>query len=193
MGKSEGNAVWLNAEMTSAYTFHQFWLNVPDTDVIRMLKVFTFESRERIEQLEQQVKAHPEQREAQRVLADAVCTLVHGAEATAEAKRSAGALFGGGSLEGLSKDQLSELFADAPTTTLSMSEVQELDILSLLAATLAKSKGEARRLIQGGGIYLDNQRVADETLRIRDTKVVENGFLVLRSGKKKYHLVRVEG
>ena len=192
-GKSEGNAVWLNAEMTSAYTFHQFWLNVPDTDVIRMLKVFTFESRERIEQLEQQVKAHPEQREAQRVLAEAVCTLVHGAEATAEAKRSAGALFGGGSLEGLSKDQLSELFADAPTTTLSMSEVQELDILSLLAATLAKSKGEARRLIQGGGIYLDNQRVADETLRIRDTKVVENGFLVLRSGKKKYHLVRVEG
>ncbi len=191
-GKSEGNAVWLDATMTSPYKFHQFWLNVPDSDVIRLLKVFTLESRERIIQLEAEANAHPEKRVAQQVLADALCDLVHGAEATAEAKRSAAALFSG-SIEELSKEQLRELFADAPATTISRQQIDELDLLSLLASTVAKSKGEARRLVQGGGIYLDSQRVSDDTLKIRDTKLLEKGFIVLRSGKKNYHIVRVEG
>ena len=190
-GKSEGNAVWLDPAMTSPYKFHQFWLNVPDADVVRMLKVFTFESRARIEELEQRTKSNPEKREAQQVLADSVCTLVHGPDATAEAKKSAGALFSG-SLEGLSGEQMQELFADAPSTSITRAQVAELDLLSLLASTVAKSKGEARRLIQGGGIYLDNERTSDDALKIRDTKILEKGFLVIRSGKKNYHLVRVQ-
>ncbi len=191
-GKSEGNAVWLDSSMTSPYKFHQFWLNVPDSDVVRLLKVFTLESRERIAELEASVKAHPEQRAAQQVLADALCDLVHGPEATAEARRSASALFSG-SAEDLTKEQLLELFADAPATTVSRQEANELDLLSLLASTVAKSKGEARRLVQGGGIYLDNERVSDESIKVRDTKLLEKGFIVLRSGKKNYHIVRVEG
>lgn len=189
-GKSEGNAVWLDPKLTTPYTFYQFWLNVPDADVIRLLKVFTFESPERIMKLESEVKNHPEKREAQQVLADSLCTFVHGEEATVEAKRAASALFSG-SLEEMSGEQLQELFADAPSTTISKADVEALDLLSLLATTVAKSKGEARRLIQGGGMYLDNERVSDEALKIRDTKILEKGFLVLRSGKKKYHLVRV--
>lgn len=191
-GKSEGNAVWLDSSMTSPYKFHQFWLNIPDSDVVRFLKVFTFESKERIAQLEAGVKTQPEKRVAQQVLADALCSMVHGSAATAEAKRSAAALFSG-SLEELSKEQLLELFADAPSTTISRKELDQLDLLSLLASTVAKSKGEARRLVQGGGIYLDSQRVSDGSLQLRDTKVLERGFIVLRSGKKNYHIVRIEG
>ena len=191
-GKSEGNAVWLDPSLTSPYQFRQFWLNVPDADVIRLLKVFTFETRERIEQLEAELRQHPERRTAQQVLADSVCSMVHGAEAAEEAKRAAGALFGG-SLEDMSKEQLLELFRDAPSTTVSKGQAQELDLLSLLATTLAKSKGEARRLVQGGGIYVDNERVSSETVKVSETKLLEKGFIVLRSGKKNYHLVKLEG
>jgi tyrosyl-tRNA synthetase len=189
-GKSEGNAVWLDSSLTSPYKFHQFWLNVPDADVIKLLKVFTFESQDRINELAQQVVAHPEKREAQRVLADTLCTLVHGPEATQDATRCAQALFGG-SLEGLTPAQLLDLFGDAPSTEVSAQDVDTLDLVTLLSMTLAKSKGEARRLVQGGGIYLDNERVENETLRIADTGLLQRGVLVLRSGKKNYHLVRV--
>ena len=154
--------------------------------------LFRSESRERIEQLEAEMQEHPERRVAQQVLADTVCALVHGAEATAEAKRAAGALFGG-SLEGMNKEQLFELFRDAPSTTVTREQVQELDLLSLLATTIAKSKGEARRLVQGGGIYVDNERLSTESTKVSETKLFEKGFIVLRSGKKNYHIVRLEG
>jgi tyrosyl-tRNA synthetase len=189
-GKSEGNALWLDPEMTSPYKFHQFWLNVPDADAIRLLKVFTFESREKIEEVERASAAKPEDRLAQKLLADSVCTLVHGAQATEDAKRAAEALFKG-SLDGLSSSMIQEIFADAPSSVVTPAQVDELDILTLLSTTVAKSKGEARRLVQGGGIYLDNERVADEKLKVSDTKLLSNGFIVLRSGKKNYHIVRV--
>lgn len=189
-GKSAGNAVWLDGTLTSPYQFHQFWLNVPDVDVIRLLKVFTFESRERIAELEENLRLHPEQREAQKVLADTLCTLVHGAEATADAKKSATALFGG-SLEGLSSQQLLEMFADAPSSNITRAQLEELDMVTLLGMTVAKSKGEARRLVQGGGIYIDNERLSKETMPVRETKLAEKGFIVLRSGKKNYHVVRL--
>ncbi len=189
-GKSEGNAVWLDAALTSPYKFHQFWLNVPDSDVVKLLKIFTLETRETIEQVEASLAHHPEQREAQKLLADSLCTLVHGAEATTDAKRCAQALFGG-SLEGLSSAQMLELFEDAPSSQLTRTQVSEMDLVTLLGCTLAKSKGEARRLIQGGGIYVDNERVSDETLKITHTRILERGILVLRSGKKNYHLVKL--
>ena len=177
--------------MTSPYKFHQFWLNVPDGDVIRLIKVFTFESKQRVDSIEAEMLAQPEKRAAQQLLADSVCTLVHGAQATIDAKRSADALFSG-SLEGLSSAQLLELFKDAPTTTITEAQVRELDLLGLLSVTVAKSKGEARRLVQGGGIYLDNARVSDEALKLKDTAIQKQGFIIIRSGKKNYHLVRLQ-
>jgi tyrosyl-tRNA synthetase len=190
-GKSEGNAVWLDAALTSPYKLHQFWLNVPDSDVVKLLKIFTFETRERIAELEQSVAAKPEDREAQRVLADNVCTLVHGAEATEDAKRCAQALFGG-SLEGLANDQLLELFSDAPTSEMDRESLLAMDLVTLLGTTVAKSKGEARRLMQGGGVYVDNERISDETMKVSSTRIGERGFIVLRSGKKNYHLVKMK-
>lgn len=189
-GKSAGNAVWLDPNLTSPYQFHQFWLNVQDSEVIKLLKVFTFTPREEIERLEREMKEHPEKRDAQKFLADALCTLVHGQQATEDAKRAAGALFGG-SLEGFSSKQLLEIFSEAPSTTLKKTEIAELDVVSLLAQTLCSSKGEARRLIQGGGIYIDNERVAEPTMLVSSTKLLETGFVVMRSGKKNYHLVKV--
>ena len=189
-GKSEGNAIWLNPEMTSPYKFHQFWLNVADDDAIRLLKIFTFESKERIAEVESALKTAPEKRDAQKLLADTLCTFVHGAQATDDAKRCAHALFAG-TLNELSNAQILEIFQDAPSSIITKSQVGELDVLTLLSTTVAKSKGEARRLVQGGGIYLDSERVSNEALKISETTILEKGFVVLRSGKKNYHLVRV--
>jgi tyrosyl-tRNA synthetase len=189
-GKSAGNAVWLDPKLTSPYKFHQFWLNVPDADVIRLLKVFTFETEESIAAIEKSMREHPEKREAQRHLADSLCTFVHGAEATDDAKRCAAALFGG-SLDGLSREQLLDIFSEAPSSTVSRAQLDSMDMLSLLATTVSKSKGEARRLVQGGGIYVDNERLSAEMMPVRETKLSENGFIVIRSGKKNYHLVRL--
>ena len=189
-GKSEGNAIWLNPEMTSPYKFHQFWLNVADDDAIRLLKIFTFESKERIAEVESALKTAPEKRDAQKLLADTLCTFVHGAQATDDAKRCAHALFAG-TLNELSNAQILEIFQDAPSSIITKSQVGELDVLTLLSTTVAKSKGEARRLVQGGGIYLDSERVSHEALKISETTILEKGFVVLRSGKKNYHIVRV--
>ena len=189
-GKSEGNAVWLDSKMTSPYKFHQFWLNVQDAEAIRLLKIFTLEPKEKIEEVEALMKAAPEKRDAQRLLADSICTFVHGAQATADAKKCAQALFSG-ALSELSNAQILEIFDDAPSSSISRAQVQELDILTLLSTTVSKSKGEARRLVQGGGIYLDSERVSDEALKLADTAILSKGFVVLRSGKKNYHLVRL--
>lgn len=189
-GKSEGNAVWLNPTMTSPYKFHQFWLNVPDAEAIRLLKIFTLEGREKIEEVAALMQTAPEKRDAQKLLADSLCTFVHGATATADAKKCAQALFSG-SLAELSNDQILDIFEDAPSSTVTRAQVSELDILTLLSTTVSKSKGEARRLVQGGGIYLDSERVSSETLKLNDTAILSKGFVVLRSGKKNYHLVRL--
>lgn len=189
-GKSEGNAVWLSAKMTSPYKFHQFWLNVQDAEAIRLLKIFTLETKEKIAEVEALMQAAPEKRDAQKLLADSITTFVHGADATADAKKCAQALFSG-ALSELSNEQILEIFDDAPSSTVTRSQVDDLDILTLLSTTVSKSKGEARRLVQGGGIYLDSERVSSETLKLKDTAILSKGFVVLRSGKKNYHLVRL--
>jgi len=189
-GKSEGNAVWLHPKMTSPYKFHQFWLNVQDAEAIRLLKIFTLETKERIEEVEALMKTAPEKRDAQKLLADSICTFVHGEQATADAKKCAQALFSG-TLSELSNEQILEIFDDAPSSTVTRSQVDELDILTLLSTTVSKSKGEARRLVQAGGTYLDSERVSNEALKLRETAILSKGFVVLRSGKKNYHLVRL--
>lgn len=190
-GKSAGNAMWLDPSMVSPYKFHQFWLNTQDADVIKLLKLFTLKTKEEIAELEQAMAQSPESRPGQRALADAVCTLVHGESATQEAIKSAEALFGG-SLDGLSTEQLLDLFSEAPTTEVTREEVSTMDLLSLLAKTVAKSKGEARRLLSGGGIYVDNCRATEESLKIADTNLSKTGLLILRSGKKNYHVVKMQ-
>ncbi|KQM83815.1 tyrosine--tRNA ligase [Agromyces sp. Leaf222] len=179
-GKSEGNAIWLDADMCSPYRFYQFWLNTDDADVIGRLKVFTFLGRERIEQLEALVESEPFRREAQRALANEVTTLVHGADATAAVIAASEALFGQGDLSALDEATLESALRELPNTTTS----PDTPVAQLLVDTgLVKSVGEGRRAIAQGGVSLDNVKIEDQTATI-EGRVAPGGMAVLRRGKK---------
>src|SRR5690606_29421823 len=157
-GKSEGNAIWLDAEMTSPYAFSQFWLNVDDSQVVDLLKIFTFLPRAEIERLAEAVATEPFKREAQRVLAREVTTTVHGAEATDAAFAAAEALFGQGDLAALDAATLGAAVAELPTATAAAGST----VAQLLVDTgLTSSLGESRRAVDQGGVYLNNERVTD--------------------------------
>jgi tyrosyl-tRNA synthetase len=189
-GKTEGGALWLDPEMMSPYAFHQFWLNVEDEKVGELLRLFTFLSHEEIEELEQQTKDKPFLRAAQKALADAVTTLVHGEHETAQAKNAAAALFGGGDLATLSGTTLAAALTGAGTVTVSRSD--GLGVVDLLLASgLAASKGEARRTIGEGGAYVNNVRVADPEAVVPEADLLAGEWLVLRRGKKRFAGVRV--
>ena len=190
-GKSEGGAIWLDAKLTSPYKLHQYLLNVEDAKVLEYLRVFTFLNEQDLAVIEAESKAAPEKRAAQRALADAVCTLVHGQGATEEAKRCAEVLFGG-SLDGLSEDALLDIFSDAPSSTIARSDIATLSVLDLFEkSALIKSRGEGKKLFSSGGAYLNNERLADPAQLLKDLIKPEAKFLVLRSGKKNYHLVKI--
>jgi tyrosyl-tRNA synthetase len=189
-GKTEGGALWLDPEMMSPYAFHQFWLNVEDEKAGELLRLFTFLSHEEIEELEQQTRDKPFLRAAQKALADAVTTLVHGERETEQAKAAAAALFGGGDLTSLSGTTLAAALAEAGTVTVSRGDglgVVEL----LLASGLAASKGEARRTIGEGGAYVNNVRVEDPEAVVPEADLLAGEWLVLRRGKKRFAGVRV--
>ncbi len=187
-GKSEGNAIWLDAAMCSPYRFYQFWLNTDDADVVSRLKVFTFLSRERIEELEALVESEPFRREAQRVLASEVTTLVHGADATAAVIAASQALFGQGDLAALDDDTLESALRELPNTTTS----PDAPIAQLLVDTgLVASQSEGRRAIKQGGVALNNVRVDDEAATL-DAFVRPGSMAVLRRGKKTLAGVFVE-
>lgn len=189
-GKTEGGALWLDPEMLSPYAFHQFWLNVEDEKVGELLRVFTFLSREEIEDLEQQTAEKPFLRAGQKRLADEVTALVHGADEVEHAKAAAAALFGGGDLAGIKPDTLASALREAGGTTLPAGELP--GILDLLvAAGLAKSKGEARRTVAEGGAYLNNVRVEDPEHQPTESDLVAGSWLVLRRGKKNFAGVEV--
>lgn len=191
-GKSAQGAVWIDRAGLSPYRFHQFWLNQPDSQVGRLMRLFTFLSEEAILAAEESIRTAPEKREAQRLLADEVTSLVHGANATAEAKKSAEVLFGG-SLDGLTDAALLDIFSEVPSSTLPRDVAQGLSLLDVLVqAKLAPSKGEARRLIQNGGAYLDNERIADGNQTLHQQPSWKRGLLVLRAGKKNYHLLQLK-
>lgn len=179
-GKSEGNAIWLDPAMCSPYRFYQFWLNTDDADVVQRLKVFTFLSRARIEELAELVEREPFRREAQRVLAHEVTTMVHGAEATAAVIAASQALFGQGELSDLDAATLESALRELPNTTTS----PDAPIAQLLVDTgLVASASEARRAIAQGGVSLDNVRVDDEKATL-EGRVAPGGMSVLRRGKK---------
>jgi tyrosyl-tRNA synthetase len=189
-GKTEEGALWLDPDMLSPYAFHQFWLNVEDEKIGELLRIFTFLSREEIEDLEQQTAEKPFLRAGQKRLADEVTALVHGAEEVEHAKAAAAALFGGGDLAAIKPDTLASALREAGGTTLPAGELP--GILDLLvAAGLAKSKGEARRTVTEGGAYLNNVRVEDLELQPTEADLVAGSWLVLRRGKKNFAGVHV--
>lgn len=184
-GKTEGGALWLDPEMLSPYAFHQFWLNVEDEKVGELLRVFTFLSREEIEELERLTAEEPWKRAGQKALADEVTTLVHGAAETEQAKAAAAALFGGGELGEIQASTLAAALRETGGTTVDASAIPPvLDLF--VAAGLVKSKGEARRMVSEGGAYLNNVRVEDPELRPTARDLVAGDWLVLRRGKKNF-------
>ena len=192
-GKTESGAVWLDAGRTSPYRFYQFWLNTEDKDAVNYLKYFTLLAESEIEVLATSLAFSPEKREAQRKLAQEVTRLVHGDEALKKAEQASRILFGD-AISNLSLQDVLDVFADVPTVNLSKSQLEGagLSVVDLVAsAGLAQSKGEARRLIQGGGVSLNNIRVSDIKNVVTLNEAIEGQALILRKGQKEYRLVRL--
>jgi len=178
-GKSEGNAVWLDASLTSPYAFYQFWLNTDDADVVHRLRVFTFLGRDRIDELARAVEAEPFRRAAQRELAWEVTTLVHGEAATAAAIAASQALFGQGELSALDEPTLRAALGELPSAAIPAGTTV---IQALVDTGLVQSAGEARRAIAQGGVYVNNAAVGDADAVVED--LLHGRFAVLRRGKK---------
>jgi tyrosyl-tRNA synthetase len=192
-GKTEAGAVWLDANLTSPYRFYQFWLNTDDRDVIAYLKFFTWLSQSEVEELEESVRTEPETREAQKELAHHVTALLHGETALANALRASEVLFGK-EISGLSVNEILDIFADVPSTELDESKLGSDGFTlgdALVLSGLAPSKGEAKRLVQGGGVAVNNVRADDARKTISASEFIDGKVLVLRKGAKHYHLIRI--
>lgn len=191
-GKTAGNAVWLDPERTSPYQFYQYWLNTEDNDVERYLKIFSALSLEEIKLVCEKHHAQPERRQGQKALAADITRRVHGEEELAKVKRASEALFGG-DLTGLEAVELLDIFADVPSTQIPEGKFDEgISLIELLVETsLADSRGKARKLIQQGGVYVNNARVQIPESTLTRENLLSGSVLVLRSGKKNYHLVQV--
>jgi len=185
-GKTETGTVWLDASLTSPYAFYQFWLNADDADVVSHLKVFTFRTREQIDELAEAVATRPAAREAQRVLASDVTTLVHGEAATAAVVAASQALFGRGSLDELDEATLAAAVAELPSVT----GVPGDPLVDLFAASgLVTSKAAARRAVAEGGLSVNNERVTDESALLTAGQLLAGRFAVLRRGKRSLAVV----
>ncbi|WP_300345548.1 tyrosine--tRNA ligase [Nesterenkonia sp.] len=185
-GKSEGNAIWLDSELCSPYAFYQFWLNQADADVVERLKVFTFLTRAEIEELERATAEAPFKREAQKRLAWEVTSLVHGEEATRKVIAASEALFGKGEIAQIDESTLQAVAAEVPTAQLPADATP----VSLLTATgLVSSNAEARRAIQQGGAYVNNQKIDDAEAPVPDHWWLHGTYLLIRRGKKNLALV----
>jgi tyrosyl-tRNA synthetase len=191
-GKSEaGENVWLDASRTSPFKMYQFLLNSEDASTPQLLRFFTFLDHEEILELDAATVSAPGERRAQRALAEAVVTLVHGGDAAAKARRASEALFSE-SIAELDEATLLEVVDDAPSSTWSREDlVAGVDPVDLLVAShLAKSKGEARRFIEQGGVYVNNVR-ADATSRVSVQDTLHGRYVVLRRGARQLHLLVV--
>jgi tyrosyl-tRNA synthetase len=186
-GKSEGGAVWISPDLMSPYAFYQFWLNVADSEVPGLLKVFTFRSREEIEDLTAQTAERPQARAGQRTLAEDLTTLVHGADATARVIAASRALFGQGDLAEIDERTLADAFNEVPHTEVFLATPGEAlpSVVDLMALTgIVASKSAARRAIAEGGAYLNNVKVtAEDAVPSRDD-LLHGRYLILRRGKR---------
>ena len=193
-GKTEAGAVWLDPERTSPYRFYQFWINTDDRDVGQMLRTFTLMSRSEIEALDDATKAKPEAREAQRSLAREVTERVHGSAAVQAAEEVSQLLFAKGDPRSLSKTAVNLLAKEIPTVQWTVAQSRDtvtlLDALSSGPDALFKSKGEAKRAVEQGGLYLNGERVGAERVAISRDDLL-HGYLLVRKGAKSYCLVKV--
>ena len=195
MGKTaEGDTVWLSPERTSPYKFYQYWINIKDDDAGRCLRYFTDLSQAEVEALDESRREEPHLRNSQRRLAEDVTRLIHGDDGLARAQQASEVLFGR-EIEGLSDGELAEIFADVPSCEVPRARLEGdgLPLIDALAeAGLAKSKGEARRAIQQGGAYVNNRRMQDLETCLTPSHLASETVIVLRSGKKRYALLRVK-
>jgi tyrosyl-tRNA synthetase len=194
-GKTAEGTVWLDAARTSPYRFYQFWLGSDDRDVASLLKLFTWLSRDEVGALEAEVRERPEGRQAQRVLAEEVTRMVHGPEALAAAQRVTD-LFFGRDASGLTADQVIAVTGDVPTTELAGRDLEGegVELVQLMvSSSLATSRGDARRAIQGGGIYLGTRRIEDPGFRVTLEDTIDRKVLVVRKGVKQHHVFRLVG
>lgn len=193
MGKTESGAIWLSAERTSPYAFYQYWFNVADEDAGKCLRFLTELAREEIEALDKSREEEPHRRESQRRLAEALTEMVHGPAGLESAQRAT-QIFFGGEIDTLSDRQLLEIFADVPSQQVSRQRLLAAEgfsvIDALVEAGLCKSKGEARRVLTQGGAYVNNRRVENSDRALGPDDLASETVMVLRSGKKKYALLR---
>jgi tyrosyl-tRNA synthetase len=193
-GKSAGGAIWLDPGKTSVYKFYQSWIRTDDRDVVRYLKYFTFFAREQIESLAAQHEARPEARAAHKALAAAMTDLIHGPDATDEAARASEILFGGG-LEGIAESTFNEIVGEVPTRELEKSKLEGAGapLPEILAASgLCPSKGQARKDIEGGGVYINNIREANAQRHLTAADLLFGKHLLLRKGKRNYTVISVK-
>ena len=185
-GKTASGTIWLDAAKTSPYAFYQFWLNTADADVVNYLRYFTFLSQAEVAELELAAQQQPEQRLAQRRLAEEVTSLVHGADAVASAQRITTALFGG-DLHELQEHDLEQLRQDGvPSSACAQGEGL---LNAMVQAQLCKSTGEARKLVQGGGVRINGEVVDDPRETIDFATALFGKYAIIRRGKKAYHLL----
>ena len=190
-GKSEGNAIYLDQKRTSVYDFYQFFIRATDADVIRLLKVFTFLPLDDVAALEEALTREPEKRVAQKKLAEEVTRAVHGEAGLRIALRASDVLFGG-ELAGLKAEDLLKIFANVDSSEMDRDHVAGQPVVEVVTACgLCKSKGEARRLIESGGLYVNNRRISSMDARVDTASIIDERVLVLRSGKRKFFLVKV--
>ncbi len=182
-GKSEGNALWLDKTKTSSYEIYQFLINAEDEKVIDYLKIYTFLTKEEIEEIERQHKEKPELRSAQKALAKGIITFLHGEEEYLKAVRISDALFSGNVKE-LSLEEIEDGFKDVPNF-----KMEELPLIDVLVNNhIASSKREAREFIQAGSISMNGEKMLEENQMITRELAIENKVVVIRRGKKKYYL-----
>jgi len=183
-GKTAGGSVWLDPEMTSPYAFFQYWLNSDDKDVINFLKVFSFKSRQEIEEIEKEHNENPGARNAHRALARELTSLIHGTETSARVEEAAKALFGQGDLTTLDEKTLASALSELPRVQISSNDEIPTWVDLLAAAGVVDSKSAARRIVKEGGAYLNNEKISGEDFRLEKTHFLCGKYAVLRKGKR---------
>ena len=192
-GKTAAGAVWLDPKRTSPYRFYQFFIQAEDADVVKLLKVLTFLPPHEITALETEMKANPGARAAQKALARAITTLVHSETECADAQKATEIMFGGG-LEGITEELFRDVVSEIPTKDCERAKLEGAgtSLIELLVhAGLAPSKGQARKDVEGGGIYVNNVRSAEVTRAVTATDLLFGKFLLLRKGKRTYVVLNV--
>ena len=195
-GKSEGNAVWLDATMLSPYKFYQFWLNVSDEDAKRYIRIFTLLDRETVEALTAEHEAAPHLRVLQKRLAQEITTMIHSREEYEKAVEASAILFGGSTSEALRKideETLLQVFEGVPQFRIARAELG-LPFVDLCAekTQVFPSKGECRKMVQGGGVSLNKEKVADPARTVGEADLIAGKYLLVQRGKKNYYLVIAE-